>query len=618
MKKFTCIAVFSIVSLLIPFYSIAWGLDSPVITATAKGPNQINLTWSAVINPGWGYKVEIQSYSDSRYASWTEFPITRNGRNYLPYWVTESHYNDVIDGSGTSTGSAAQFQMYGLKYGTLYNFRVRCYGKTDAGVETYGSYSATASATTTTPSTIRYVISGGAGSQDGISWANAWPKISSANAVSAGTLVLVRSGKYASDTFNPSKSGSQGNLIIIQAEPVAGTTVTITSSSSTQTLDTNYVMLDGINLDFALSDYKVTITGSRCALVNLEVDAQGLNQNSSGTVTIGAYNLIHYCYIHDAGILGVGDPGYSCTQWNTGANYNVVQYTNISRGGHDTGLTLKGASYNQWKNNLHDGGMGLGWEDVDTPVSHHNLQEGSIFKDVRADPGHLSSMAKPGVELSGESTTIRRCLIYDGMAGQAYNNAEGIQIAPLAGVGGVNNLIYNNTIVHMGGPGITSVLGANGNIIKNNIIYDDGVGTNYGGGATIHLTHIWTDNSGKSNNNTIDNNIILDRTAAGADNPGASIISRSDAARVTLAYADANYAEYGTNYQTSPDFIDYVGRELHLKSTSALINKGIQVTDTTWGTIGYNGSAPDIGAFEYYPLDDTTRPRAPQNLKIIQ
>ena len=53
----------------------AWGqtgLGSPAITATAKGPNQINLSWSAVSNPGYGYLIEIQSGGDSRYSAWQE------------------------------------------------------------------------------------------------------------------------------------------------------------------------------------------------------------------------------------------------------------------------------------------------------------------------------------------------------------------------------------------------------------------------------------------------------------------------------------------------------------------------------------------------------------------
>src|ERR1700682_4606193 len=42
------------------------------ITAASKGPNQINLTWLPVLNPGDGYLVEIQSDADNRYSSYTE------------------------------------------------------------------------------------------------------------------------------------------------------------------------------------------------------------------------------------------------------------------------------------------------------------------------------------------------------------------------------------------------------------------------------------------------------------------------------------------------------------------------------------------------------------------
>ena len=44
-------------------------LGTPTLTATAKGPDQINLTWPRVTNPGYGYIVEIQSTADTRYSS---------------------------------------------------------------------------------------------------------------------------------------------------------------------------------------------------------------------------------------------------------------------------------------------------------------------------------------------------------------------------------------------------------------------------------------------------------------------------------------------------------------------------------------------------------------------
>jgi len=100
----------------------------PSIAASTKGPNQINLTWDAISNPGYGYLVEIQSASDRRYSAWQEMrPIPLAGgyqcdntvqingaycnisdpsgihvynppNHGIPYWVTESNYIDPQDG----------------------------------------------------------------------------------------------------------------------------------------------------------------------------------------------------------------------------------------------------------------------------------------------------------------------------------------------------------------------------------------------------------------------------------------------------------------------------------------------------------------------------------------
>src|SRR5215475_15460838 len=58
----------------------ALSLGTPSIAATVKGPNQINLTWPPISNPGYGYLVEIQSAKDARYSAWTEIqPIPSAG-----------------------------------------------------------------------------------------------------------------------------------------------------------------------------------------------------------------------------------------------------------------------------------------------------------------------------------------------------------------------------------------------------------------------------------------------------------------------------------------------------------------------------------------------------------
>src|SRR6266496_1619575 len=58
------------------------GLGTSVITAHVKGPDQINLTWAAVADPGYGYLVEIQSATDTRFTDWTELEPIPRARGY--------------------------------------------------------------------------------------------------------------------------------------------------------------------------------------------------------------------------------------------------------------------------------------------------------------------------------------------------------------------------------------------------------------------------------------------------------------------------------------------------------------------------------------------------------
>lgn len=595
-------------------------MDSPTISATAKGPNQINLTWGAIANPGWGYLVEIQSDADSRYASYTQLTATKNGRAWLPYWVTEAHHTDITDGTGTSMGTAAQFQMYGLKYGTLYNFRVRCYAKTDAGVEVFGAYSTVASATTTTPATIRYVVVGGAGTQSGTSFANAWPKISSANGVASGTLVLVRTGNYPSDNFTPSNSGTQATRIVLQAEPVAGTTVTVTSTGAASIIyiTGNYVICDGINIACSSTDPRINIWGDRNAIVNASIDAVSTGWGAciyfDGTAgRTPTYNLVHYCYCTRAGTNTVDD-GDTIVMLGAGADRNVVQYSNSNRGGHDTGLLQDGADYSQWKNNLFDGGWAMGWECVSNggaAICTFNLFEGNVVKDVATS--YPAAAYKPCIEVSGNSNTIRRNIIYNGGVVVA-TDTHGMEISAFnAGQTSNNNLVYNNVCYNNKGHGIVCFDGGghnvNNNTIRNNILAGNQSLSNDPG---TDLQMVYYD-SNSLTGNVADYNCLL-RIDAGVEFPNSNSCARLAVLRTT-ALANG-WTEYGGpsghNVTTSPAMIDVSTGEFHLKSTSGLRGIGLAVTDTTWGTTGET----DLGAFKWF--DPTSAgPAAPTDLRVV-
>jgi hypothetical protein len=55
---------------------------APLITAVAKGPNQIHLAWPALQGNHYSYLVEVRSESDARYPAWIELPPIAKASGY--------------------------------------------------------------------------------------------------------------------------------------------------------------------------------------------------------------------------------------------------------------------------------------------------------------------------------------------------------------------------------------------------------------------------------------------------------------------------------------------------------------------------------------------------------
>ena len=441
------------------------------VTATAKGPNQINLTWAAQPDPGYGYIVEIQSPADSRYASFTEIaPIPAAtgymcdpnanwaGRgtgcnisdpsgvhvhnplvNGVPSWVTEPQYIDPQD------GTPAQFIVTGLKNQTAYNFRVRTYsGNTDP---TYGAYSATASATTNTY-TLRYVSNFGNDGNDGSApdSAHAWRTISRANSVACGTAVVVLGGNYDNEYVGLYQSCTPTTKVVLMANP--GDTATITSNAhpdwgAVLSLGGINLVVDGLRVSInGDTDYAVKLNGTHNALLNLSAGPNVIPSSYGGVIVGGSYGLVYRSYLHDYGSPysdqnPAGNGGFVLTV--QGPN-NVFWSNHLTRGGHDTSLCHSGCAYNRWLNNIFDGGWGMAFETVYNGASY-NLFEGGIAR----DPGVLESgIYKPGFELSYSNNVVRRN-IFAGSAPGAIGKAIEISAYDTT----VGNLVYNNVFYNV-------------------------------------------------------------------------------------------------------------------------------------------------------------------------
>jgi hypothetical protein len=595
----------------------------PSITASAKGPNQINLMWLPVMNPVDGYLVEIQSDADSRYTTFTEMqPIARAGgytcnpsvqrngascnisdpsgvhiytppTNGIPYWVTEATYIDPQD------GTRAQFIAWGLKPNTSYKFRLKSY----VG-NTYGPYSAVAMATTANYP-VRYVSPNGKDSNDGAApdSAHAWLTLShGSSAIRCGQELIVMGGSYASDAIHLRQSCSAGSKVVVMVNP--GDTATLTSSRSPNVgpivLAGNYLVVDGITSMSSTADpggsFDVMIDGNHDALLNVSISPAVIPSFlQSGVQINGDHNLIYRSYLHDYGSPDAkqnpnGDGGFLLVLPKAASSNNVIWSNHLTRGGHDASLCLGGCSANRWLNNVMDGGWGMAWEAV-YAGAQNNLVEGNFVKDV----GHLITVYKPAFEVSQGPNTLRRNVVV---------NAKGVALEVSALYGNstvIGSLIYNNVFYSSRGCYFQShnqgVNAYDGVVFANNICYRF-----TGDGTDIYLPN-------KTNRIMYNNILSVDNN--GRLQPDRKVIIWNHDAGTpyeypqTLEYADTTYNppfSHNKGLDVNPKFVDEGKLDFHLKKESRLIGAGKAIQDPVWGsTVG----EVDLGAFGIARISST-------------
>jgi len=602
-------------------------LTAPTITATAKGPDQINLTWSAATSPGYGYLVEIQSAGDSRYSSFTQLQTIPNATGYtassgnacqvsdtngtyvynpqslgssahlygLPTWVVESNYVDPQD------GTAAQFMAFGLKPNTSYSFRVRTYTPTS-----YSSYSNTASATTANYSTVRYISTTGSDSNGGTnSTTDAWLTFYHAShTVSAGTLVLAEAGSYPSDEIWPTNGGSSATAKVVY-EADSGASVTITSAYGSGPegiyLGVSYVVIDGINI-VATDSSDVAVQASSAShdvLANLSIGPLLTalpNTYGIASFTGSSYMLVYQVYMHDS--------QYPCSAQNPSGNAgslfgenpdtnDVIMFNHLTRGAHDTGVCKGGSSSalcenNAWLDNVMDGGYGLCWEDVFYGES--NLVEGNVcFGAGRLESG----IYKPGFEISGPSTTMRRNIV---LAGSSHAQ----EISSLNSINVPNFKIYNNVWYEPGGDcfWINGSVSSTSGVIANNICYslvgsqgypNPGLAFSYVTDTTNTITHndLLYVSGGVGQPSTA--NISWDITGGGSCSSSPCTISQVDSLLSPPWSSNASLA-------VLPQFVNPGSYDFHLQVGSPIVGAGAAVTDSAYGSFS---SGLDLGPFQF-------------------
>jgi hypothetical protein len=585
--------------------TVAFGMP---LTATPKGPSQINLSWPPNNAAGYGYLIEIQSSADSRYPAWTELvPILpvggyacdpsvvinggtcslsdNNGTHVynppdhsVPYWVTDTTYIDPSDGTHT------QFIAANLAPATAYQFRIRPW----SGGTSYGPYSAVASATTANYAP-RYVSTTGDDTHDGLTAATAWRHLSySSNALACGQVLVVATGNYDNDQISMYQTCSASNRAVVLAQANAVMTSASANASHAVTVGGSYIVIDGLQVAVPQTfggDYDIVVGGNHNAFLGIEIHPPVVPTAKGGINVAGSNHLIYGSALHDYGSPEngtqnpLGNNGFPLAIQN--GSSNVIWSNHLTRGGHDVSLCIRGCNQNRWLNNVMDGGWGMGFEAIEQ--SNHNLVEGSII----FHPGRGITAYKPGLEISAASNVVRRCLVLG-----AVSNA--IEISALYGGDSVaNSLFYNNTLnrpgqcvfqSHNGG-----VVAYNGVAVANNICFGPNQGFEY---------YLNNTNSG------VLNNAIVPLDAAGNANPSARVITwwqdggGNYQYPQTVGYADTNYVPpFAGNAPlvVLPQFVNESAGDFHLQLTTPLAGAGVTITDPDWST---ESITTDIGAYK--------------------
>lgn len=573
------------------------------VTATAKGPNQINLRWSTASSPGYGYLVYARSGDDARYTNWTELRPTPQASGYtcdpavvwhggvagctisdptgalvynpaingVPTWVTEAHYVDPQD------GTPAQFIVTGLRNGARYDFKVRTYAGSTA--PTYGAFSAIVTATTARYP-VRYISTTGNDGNDGLTPATAWRGMYKAGGVDCGTLVLAGGGDYGNESFGLGQNCPPTAKVVLQAnygEKPRITTNAHPDWGSVLSIWGSGIVLDGLTIaENYQSDYVLSVNGNRNALFNMDVGPTIIPSGYGGVSVHGNGNLIYGNYIHDFGSPsnaqnGSGNGGFLMVV-DGGATANVVWSNHLTRGSHDCTLVRLGIG-NRFLNNIADGGWGMAFETI--YGAEGNLFEGLIGLYAGALEANIY---KPALEASFANNTLRRSIFAH--AGKAIEvNAYWTA---------VNNLIYNNVFYNVSRCYFQSadagVEAYDGVKLQNNIcVYTDDV-------SEIYLNNLTPD--------AISHNSFWKAGGNGTDAGVAWYWNALGGLHVTLAQAEIDYAPAFTHNaalsKTAPVFVNPAAMDFHLDPRSPLRGAGMRIADPHWAAP--SSIVPDLGA----------------------
>ena len=221
-----------------------------------------------------------------------------------------------------------------------------------------------------------------------------------------------------------------------------------------------------------------------------------------------------------------------------------------------------------------------------------------------------------GIYLASSDSLIDGCEFYDTLK-------AAIHIYSGAGMLLTNNVVRNNRIhdIHRSDdPRLWGILVTGDNHqIYNNVVYGLGMsGTNASQNSGIY---IYTGSGHKVYNNTISGNAV-GGIYVGSDALGTEVKNNISYANSGFNFINGGYSTVAANnlFDVDPAFVDASAHNFQLRANSPAVDAGTGLSGVTTDLTGVarpEGSAVDIGAYEYRPAQSSSPPPAPSGLRIV-
>jgi hypothetical protein len=383
-----------------------------------------------------------------------------------------------------------------------------------------------------------------------------------ANVAQPGDVVLIRQGTY-NQQLRPQISGTVGSPITFRN--YLSEVVVISGSFSPASIILNqvsYITIEGLRVE---DSRWLEATNAHFNIIRNNVF---LRTPASGTT--GNVRFVSSDHNQIVGnVLEDGNDNLLLID----SDYNLVE-GNTVREGHHSLLSVRCSNYNLIRNNyfantqqkiveVYDCGEDTTAVPHAFNATHHNVIEHNIFADANT---YYSTSGGNGIQYAGQDGIIRYNVFYHtnvGLGMQIYNDEAFYNH---------RNRVYHNVFYDNDCAGIAVRGDALDNVYKNNILFKNkGIsGDCFGVGPAqvVYRTPLVE--------------FFFERNDILNNGPGEAVIHEEFGDGDTLAYFAAQYPVlFANNLQALPAFRDEAAYDFRLKSASPLINAGAFLARTT-------------------------------------